>query len=429
MIIRSSWKSAVLVILLGLVLAWWRSSGNYSNPEDVHVDGEVAEEWKHVEQVFRQNFLDNWERSGAAFVVYHKGQKVIDIWGGYSDRESQRKWTKNTLSVAFSCSKAMGSIVIGKLVDQGKIQYDDLVTKYWPEFGKNGKQNVTIRWLITHKAGLAYTDHPITLQDAKDPKRVDKILEEQSPNWPPGTMMGYHAVTHGWLVDAIVRRVDGRTVGRFFKEEIAEKHGIDFHMGLPISEQHRVSRIENPNMWNVLEEIWYAPQDFDVYRFLKDHWSNGTLSKTTATSKFIRFVGGMTLNDPDLHRIEQSAVLGIGTARAMAQVFELLRMGRIVSDPVLKQMFFENYEVGVDYISGAKVPRGQGFMLKKFEHNGHPVKIFGHAGYGGQNIRTDFEHEITISYLSNGLKVGFGDTARTYKRLLTAVYDTYFGLK
>lgn len=127
--------------------------------------------------------------------------------------------------------------------------------------------------------------------------------------------------------------------------------------------------------------------------------------------------------------MEQAAVLGIGTARAMAEVFELLRNGKIVSDDVKRQMFFENYEMSEDYISGAKVPRGQGFMLKEFEHNGNLVKMYGHSGYGGQNIRTDFDHEITIAYLSNGLKVGFGDTARTYKRLLAAVYDTYFEIK
>lgn len=394
------------------------------------MDGEVSKEWRHVADVFKQNLEDNWERSGSAFVVYHKGQKVVDVWGGYSDRESQRKWTKDTLSIAFSCSKAIGAIVIAKLIDEQRLQYDDLVTKHWPEFGKHGKGNVTIRWLITHKAGLAYLDHPISLEDAKDPVKMDRIMEEQKPNWPPGTEIGYHAVTHGWLIDAIVRRVDKkhRTVGNYFREEIAEKHGIDFHLGLPLAEQHRVSRIENPNLWNTIEEILYSPSDFDVIRFLKDKYNNGTLSKTTQTTPFVQFVGAMTLNNPDLHRIEQAAVLGIGTARSMAEIFELLRTGKIVSEDVKRQMFFENYEISEDYISGANVPRGQGFMLKQFQHDGKTVKMYGHSGYGGQNIRTDFDHEITISYLSNGLKVGFGDTARTYKRLLKAVYDTYFNL-
>lgn len=116
--------------------------------------------------------------------------------------------------------------MIAKLIDEQRLTYDDLVIKHWPEFGANGKQNVTIRWLLTHKAGLAYTDHPITLEIAKNPNEIDRVLEQQVPNWPPGTKVGYHAVTHGWLVDAIVRRVDKkkRTVGQYFKEEIADKH-------------------------------------------------------------------------------------------------------------------------------------------------------------------------------------------------------------
>ncbi|EFO86110.1 CRE-LACT-4 protein [Caenorhabditis remanei] len=421
--------SHYVAFLAGFIVVFYKFSGK-NRAEKVHVDGEVAEKWRHVEEVFRKNLEQNWERAGAAFVVYHKGQKVVDIWGGYSDRESQRKWTKNTLSIAFSCTKAIGAIVIAKLVDENRLQYDDLVTKYWPEFGKHGKQNVTIRWLITHKAGLAYLDHPVSLQSAKNPEEIDRILAEQKPNWPPGTEIGYHAVTHGWLVDAIVRRVDvkKRTVGQYFREEISQKHEIEFYLGLPLSEQHRVSRIENPSFWNVLEEIAYSPSDYDVIRFMKDKIFNGTLSKSAASTPFVQFVGAMTLNNPDLHRIEQTAVLGIGTARSLAQIFELLRLGKIVSKETMRQMFSENYEISEDYISGAKVPRGQGFMLKEFEHNGETVKMYGHSGYGGQNIRTDFDNEITISYLSNGLKVGFGDTARTYKRLLKAVYDTYFEL-
>lgn len=181
--------------------------------------------WRNTKNC-RLNLEQNWERSGAAFVVYHKGVKVVDIWGGFADRESQRKWSRDTLSIAFSCSKAMGAIIVAKLVDEGRLQYDDLVTKHWPEFGQNGKENVSVRWLLTHKAGLAYTDHPITLKMAEEPEVLDRILAEQKPNWPPGREVGYHAVTHGWLVDALVRRTDvkKRTAGQYFREEIAEKH-------------------------------------------------------------------------------------------------------------------------------------------------------------------------------------------------------------
>ncbi|CAB3411511.1 unnamed protein product, partial [Caenorhabditis bovis] len=195
---------ALILASVALFLAWRESN------TEVHVDGEYDEEWKPVFDSFRRNLEENWERGGAAFVVYRDGRKVVDIWGGYADRESERLWKNDTLSVAFSCSKAVGSIVIADLIDKGRASYDDLVTKYWPEFGKHGKENVTIRWLIGHKAGLAYTDHPITFEMTRDVKRVEKVFEDQIPNWPPGTALGYHAVTHGWLVDALVRRLDDR---------------------------------------------------------------------------------------------------------------------------------------------------------------------------------------------------------------------------
>ncbi|CAI5443218.1 unnamed protein product [Caenorhabditis angaria] len=365
----------------------------------------------------RQNLQDNWERSGAAFVVYSKGKKVVDLWGGYSDKESGRLWKNDTLSVAFSCSKAIGSLVIAKLMDSGKLNYNDLVSKYWPEFSKNGKENVTISWLLTHKAGLAYTDHPISIEDAKNPSKIDEIFENQVPNWPPGTEIGYHAITHGWLVDALVRKIDGRTVGQYFKQEIAEKFDLDFHVSLPISEQFRVARLQNPSIFNVLEEIAYSPWDFNLKRFAWDKLKNGTWSKVAQTTPWIRFVEAMSLNDPDLHRLEQSAVLGIGTARDLAKIFELHqnRQNHLGID----------YESWPDVVTGAVAPRAFGFMMKEYEYReGKTVKLFGHSGYGGQNIRFDFENQIVIAYLSNGLKVGFGDTARTWKRLLKSVYDT-----
>ncbi|CAB3410920.1 unnamed protein product, partial [Caenorhabditis bovis] len=197
---------------------------------------------------------------------------------------------------------------------------------------------------------------------------------------------------------------------------------VDFYLGLPLAEQARVARIFNPNVWNVISEILYSPNDFNLKRFILDRLNNGSLTRVENTTPWLRFIGSMTLNNPEYHQMEQAAVMGIGTARAMASIFELLRTEQIVSKSTLDEML-SNYEVSDDYISGAKVPRGQGLMLAEFKHNGVDVKLYGHSGYGGQNIRTDFNNNVTIAYMSNGLKVGFGDTARTYKRLLNSVYD------
>ncbi|EYC13694.1 hypothetical protein Y032_0043g870 [Ancylostoma ceylanicum] len=347
-------------------------------------------------QYFSANFREGWEREGASFVVYHNGRKVVDLWGGYADKECERLWKKDTLNVAFSSTKAMAALCVARLVDQGRLRYDDLVTRFWPEFGKNGKENITVRWLLGHR----------------------------TPNWPPGTQTGYHAFTYGWLADQIVRRVDPkhRSIGVYFKEEFAEKYNLDFHIGLPRCESYRVSRLTSPTFWDAVEEYARKPSDFNLSRFFHQMLFDGLLSKVGHNIPWIAFVKRMTLNNPDLYGIEQAAVLGIGTSRAMAELFERFRVGELMSPATFKQLT-SDYVLQGDIVTGAYVARGQGLMIKKFHHNNVTIDLLGHSGYGGQNIRVDLKNNVTLAYMSNGLKLGFGDTARTYIRLLHSLYD------
>ncbi|KAK6735165.1 hypothetical protein RB195_018384 [Necator americanus] len=123
----------------------------YRADVSIHVDGETDEAFNGVREAFSANFLHEWERSGASFVVYYNGRKVVDIWGGYADRDSERLWNKDTLNVAFSSTKAVAALCVAHLVDQGHLKYDDSVTEFWPNFGKHGKENVTVRWLLGHR--------------------------------------------------------------------------------------------------------------------------------------------------------------------------------------------------------------------------------------------------------------------------------------
>lgn len=191
---------------------------------------------------FSENFEKDWEKGGAAVAVYHKGKLVADLYGGYADKEARRLWRKDTLNVSFSSTKAVSALCIAMLVDRGHLAYDDLVIKYWPEFGKYGKDKITIQWILSHMAGLAYLDAPISLEDAKsNPEEIARLFENQHPNWTPGQAVGYHALTckctlfeltisfclfsDGWLLDQIVRRADPkhRSLGEFYRQEIAEK--------------------------------------------------------------------------------------------------------------------------------------------------------------------------------------------------------------
>ncbi|KHJ99345.1 beta-lactamase [Oesophagostomum dentatum] len=388
------WVVLVALLAYAVQLCFYRAD------EELHVDGEVDEAFKGVREAFSANFLEGWERGGASFVVYHNGRKVVDLWGGYADRDCERLWKRDTLNVAFSSTKAFAALCVAKLVDEGHLKYDDLVTKFWPEFGKHGKGNVTVRWLLGHR----------------------------TPNWPPGTETGYHAITYGWLADQIVRRVDPkhRSVGVYFREEFAEKYNLDFYIGLPHCEAHRVSRLTIPSAWDTLQEIAHKPSDFNVFRFIHQMWTNGPLSRVGHNVPWIAFMNRMTLNNPDFYGIEQAGVLGIGTARAMAELFERFRVGELMSPATFKALT-SDYVLQRDVVTGAYVPRGPGLMIKKLLHNNVTVELLGHSGYGGQNVRVDLANNLTIAYMSNALKVGFGDTARTYVRLLHSVYDVIIG--
>ncbi|CAJ0607300.1 unnamed protein product [Cylicocyclus nassatus] len=397
------WVAVVALIAYTIELCYYRAD------VELHIDGENDEAFDAVKEAFSANFLEGWERGGASFVVYHNGKKVVDIWGGYADAESERLWKKDTLNVAFSSTKAFAALCVAKLSLENTEK----------------KTLLFVGYLATEfSAGLAYTDRKIHFPIANDWKAIGEVFEEQVPNWPPGTQIGYHAITYGWLVDQIIRRVDPqhRSVGVFFKEEFADKYNLDFYIGLPKCESQRVSRLTLPSAYNFMEEYLYRPSDFDVTRFVYHMATDGLLSKVGHNVPWIAFMKRMTLNNPDLYGIEQAAVLGIGTSRAMAELFERFRLGELVSPATFKELT-TNFLQQRDIVTGANVPRGPGFMIKKFVHNNVIVELLGHAGYGGQNVRVDLKNNITFAYMSNGLKVGFGDTARTYTRLLDALYD------
>uniref|UniRef100_A0A914XPA8 Beta-lactamase-related domain-containing protein n=1 Tax=Plectus sambesii TaxID=2011161 RepID=A0A914XPA8_9BILA len=345
---RTAFVGLGLAFLLNLLVS------RFSSILPSHFGGHVDEQFELVEATFRKNFFDGWERDGASFVVYHKGKKVVDLWGGYADTAALRKWEEDTISVAFSSTKAVAALCVALLVDRGQLKYDDLVTKHWPEFGKHGKENVTVQWLLSHMAGLAYIDEVITEQDALDHKRLARIFEEQVPNWPPGTATGYHALTYGWLVDQLIRRADPqkRGIGQFFRENIAKPNNIDFHIGLPKEQQYRVARLTLPSIMDTISEMmtdirvvkfvasmvkilsdtplsrviknpsWLKAQtsDIRVVKFVASMvkiLSDTPLSRVIKNPSWLKAVGIITFNNPDYHRMEQAAALGIGNARSL----------------------------------------------------------------------------------------------------------------
>lgn len=194
--------------------------------------GQVDDGWGKVADVLQENFALGHE-IGAGLCIYVDGKPVMDVWGGTADRRTGRPWDKDTVVLVFSCSKGATALCANMLVERGELDLDAPVTSYWPEFGAAGKEGMPVRWLLTHQAGLPVVDRTLTLDElcAWDP--FVRALEEQQPVFAPGGEHAYHAITYGHLVGEVIRRITGRTVGQYLRDEIAEPLGLHAYIGLP----------------------------------------------------------------------------------------------------------------------------------------------------------------------------------------------------
>jgi len=207
------------------------------------INGVVENGWGLVADTFRANFRDGKDL-GAACCVYVDGRAVVDLWGGLADRETKRPWDQDTVVSVASTTKGATALCAHRLVERGALDLDAPVVRYWPEFGAAGKEEILVRWLLSHQAGLPVIDTPLTFAElcAWDPVR--RALEVQKPLWTPGTEHLYHAMTYGFLVGEVVRRITGRSLGTFFAEEIARPLGLSAWIGLPEAIEPRVARVE-----------------------------------------------------------------------------------------------------------------------------------------------------------------------------------------
>jgi CubicO group peptidase (beta-lactamase class C family) len=207
------------------------------------VQGDVDEGWGKVAEAFRANFEGSPGEVGAACCVYVDGQPVVDLWGGLTDLATHRLWTGDTIALVASTTKGATAICAHLLAQRGELDMDAPVVEYWPEFGAEGKEQIPVRWLLSHQAGLPVVDTPLTFEEACAWDPVIRALEAQSPLWQPGTEHLYHAHTFGFLAGEVVRRATGKTLGTFFADEVAAPLGLSAWIGLPEEHQHRVTRI------------------------------------------------------------------------------------------------------------------------------------------------------------------------------------------
>ncbi|CAF4563727.1 unnamed protein product, partial [Didymodactylos carnosus] len=170
---------------------------------------------------------------GASLAIYHNGKLVVDLWGGWFDKNKTKPYTNDTLQLVYSTSKGIVAVAVALCVQKGLIDYNELVTKYWPEYGQEGKENTTVADIMSHRAGLPHLGNSFTLDDILNWQTMTDALEKQQPLWKPGTAHGYHAVTFGWLAGELVRRVDPekRTLRQFIRDEITKPTNTEFYIG------------------------------------------------------------------------------------------------------------------------------------------------------------------------------------------------------
>jgi CubicO group peptidase (beta-lactamase class C family) len=342
---------------------------------------------------------------GASIAVFHHEELVADIWGGYRDEEKTTPWDRDTLVNVWSTTKTMTFLVALMLHDCGELDFDATVATYWPEFAANGKEAIEVRHLMNHCAGLSGWQEAIVPEDLANWELATSLLAAQKPWWEDRSMSGYHAVTQGFLIGEVVRRITGTTIGEFFKSEVADVLDADFFIGLPESEEHRVSLVIPPPP----ENFGDAAPDSIMVRTL----TSPLLDATEPRNRWWRAA-------------EIPAANGHGNALAVATIQQVMANNghvnghRFFSEKTGDKVF-QRQVGGVDQVLAVDMSFGLGYGLASSYVPVGPRTCFW-GGYGGSLIMMDQESGLTISYMMNKMQVGLtGDTRGSEISLLAAV--------
>jgi CubicO group peptidase (beta-lactamase class C family) len=358
-----------------------------------HTEGSCAERFEAV-RVALATSLDK-DDVGASVAVCVDGEPVVDLWGGYADAERTRPWERDTITNVWSTTKTMTALCALILADRGDIDLDAPVAKYWPEFAAAGKEKLLIRHVLGHTAGLPTWDEPLTVEQLYDWPTVTALLAEQAPSSEPGVVGAYHAVTQGYLIGEVVRRVTGRGLGRFFAEEVAGPLGADFHIGLAAGHDHRVAPII-PATTTAPELEARGP-------------GNPPIPAETANTEAWR-------------RADIPSGNGFGNARSVAAVQSVLTSGgqargvRLLSAAGCERALDEQF-LGEDRTLGTRIRYGMGYALQG--------RTCSWGGWGGSIVLNDIDNHMTVSYVMNQMveQGPLGDD-----RGLSVVMAAYSGL-
>jgi CubicO group peptidase (beta-lactamase class C family) len=357
-------------------------------------------------------FVDNFDQRadvGAACCVYVDGRPVVDVWGGLADSTVGTAWREDTIVPVFSCTKGATAACANLLIERGRLDPDETVASYWPEFGANGKGAITMRQVLSHQAGLAVVEGDLTLAESLSWFPVVEAIARQAPNWEPGTAHGYHMRSFGWIVGEIVRRVTGRTLGAFFRDEIAAPLALDFWIGLPEELEGRVAKL--------------IPPKGDMQAFF-DALGDDVLLGRATTGPSGNFAYDDMWNTRAVHACELPSSNGITDARSLARLYASL-IGEVdgvrTLAPETVRRATEQQVRGPDKVILTETAFGLGFMLPPSLNGRARPRAFGHAGAGGSVGFADPEAGFAFAYVMTDLRFDLTGDPRS-ESLVEATY-------
>ena len=373
----------------------------------MEIHGECDPQFSKVKETFEKLYQEDRE-IGSCFAVYKDGNPLVNLWGGFQDKEKTKPWQKDNLVTVYSTTKGVAAFCIALAMEKGLLKYEEKVSTYWPEFSSNGKEDITIGMLMSHQAGIC-SPETRNVEDYYNQSLMAEKLAGMTPIWEPGTASGYHSMTFGWLTSELILRVTGKSLGTFFREEVGDQHEIDFFIGLPESEDHRVAEL--------------VP--FDIVR--SENSEQQQVELTDAQKSQRNSAGTLDIQNTKAWRqAEIPSANGQGNAGGLAKLYSLIvpedNSLKLLKDDTVNQMTTMQIE-GRDLVLAVQVRWGVGFILNKHKIIYGPVEgAFGHSGYGGSCAFGDPENKIGVSYVMNRMLDNFNADGRSIE-LINATYD------
>jgi len=373
----------------------------------MEIHGECDPQFSKVRETFEKLYQEDRE-IGSCFAVYKDGNPLVDLWGGFQDKDKTKPWQKDNLVTVYSTTKGVAAFCIALAMEKGLLKYEEKVSTYWPEFASNGKENITVGMLMSHQAGIC-SPETRNVDDYYNQNLMSKKLAGMTPIWEPGTASGYHSMTFGWLTSELILRVTGKSLGTFFREEVGDQHEIDFFIGLPESEDYRVAEL--------------VP--FEIVR--NENSEQQKIELTDAQKSQRNSAGTLDIQNTKAWRqAEIPSANGQGNAAGLAKLYSLIvpedNSLKLLKDDTVNQMTTMQIE-GRDLVLAVQVRWGVGFILNKHKIIYGPIEgAFGHSGYGGSCAFGDPENKIGVSYVMNRMLDNFNADGRSIE-LINATYD------